>query len=135
MDAHLQAQVRRRAQNRCEYCRFPAQFTPVPFQVDHIIAEKHAGPSIFENLAWSCFFCNSFKGPNLAGIDRRTQEVTRLFNPRRDNWGKHFRYEGAVLKGRTAIGRATIEVLRINRLDAVTVRRSLLQEGISLIGT
>jgi hypothetical protein len=129
MDARLQAQVRRRAQNRCEYCRFPAELTPVPFQIDHIIAEKHGGPTTLENLAWSCFFCNSFKGPNLAGLDRRTQEVVRLFNPRRDKWTQHFRFEGGVLKGRTAIGRATIEVLRINRLDAVAVRRSLLQEG------
>jgi hypothetical protein len=134
MDARLQAQVRRRAQNRCEYCHFPAQFTPIPFQVDHIIAEKLGGPSTLENLAWSCFFCNSFKGPNLAGLDRRTQEVIRLFNPRRDKWKEHFRYEGAVLKGRTAIGRATIEVLRINRLDAVAVRRSLLEEGVRFIG-
>jgi hypothetical protein len=46
MDARLQAQVWRRAHNRCEYCQFPARLTPVPFQIDHIIAEKHGGATI-----------------------------------------------------------------------------------------
>ncbi len=31
--------------------------------------------------------------------------------------------------GLTAVGRVTIQVLRINRADAVAVRRSLRQEG------
>lgn len=83
-----------------------------------------------DNLAWSCYFCNTFKGPNLAGLDPRTEEVIRLFNPRRDKWSTHFSWEGPILKGRTPIGRATIEVLRINRLDAVTMRSSLLEEGV-----
>src|SRR5439155_7190530 len=44
---------------RCEYCRFPARLTRVPFQIDHIIAEKHGGRTTFENLALSWFFCNT----------------------------------------------------------------------------
>jgi hypothetical protein len=129
MDARLQSQVWRRAKRCCEYCRFPAELTRVPFQIDHIIAEKHRGRTTFENLALSCFFCNTFKGPNLAGLDPETQEVTRLYHPRRDRWGDHFRWRGAVLEGRTAVGRATVDVLRINRGDAVAVRQSLLEEG------
>ena len=63
MEAHLEAQVWRRARNRCEYCGFPAELTRVPFQIDHIIAEKHKGRTTLDNLALSCFFCNTFKGP------------------------------------------------------------------------
>ncbi|MGA2751482.1 MAG: HNH endonuclease signature motif containing protein [Verrucomicrobiota bacterium] len=128
MDARLQAQVWRRAQSRCEYCGFPARLTRVPFQIDHVIAEKHGGRTTLENLALSCFFCNTFKGPNLAGLDPKTQQVTRLFHPRRDRWHEHFRWNQAILEGLTAVGRATIEVLRINRDDAVAVRRSVMQE-------
>ncbi len=26
----------------------------LPFQIDHIIAEQHGGPTTLSNLAWSC---------------------------------------------------------------------------------
>jgi hypothetical protein len=129
MDARLEALVRRRARNCCEYCLFPAGLTRVPFQIDHIIAEKHQGKTTSENLALSCFFCNTFKGPNVAGVDPQTQKITRLFNPRCDRWQEHFKWDGPVLKGRTAVGRTTIEVLRINREDAVAVRKALIDES------
>jgi hypothetical protein len=130
MDTRLEAEVRRRAYERCEYCGFPARLTRVPFQMDHIIAEKHGGRTTLDNLALSCFHCNTFKGPNLAGVDPQTEKVTRLFHPRRDRWRDHFRWEGAILVGRTAVGRTTIEVLRINRDDAVAVRQSLWEEAV-----
>ena len=56
MDEALRQLVRQRAADRCEYCHLPAEYTDAPFQVDHIIAEKHHGPTIEENLAWSCFW-------------------------------------------------------------------------------
>lgn len=130
MEAGLREAVRRRAQYRCEYCRFPESLTRVPFQMDHAIPQKHGGPTALENLALSCFYCNTHKGPNLSGIDPQTEELVRLFHPRRDRWEDHFQWEGPVLAGRTPTGRATIQVLRINRADAVAVRRSLLEEGV-----
>ena len=130
MDARLEAQVWRCARNRCVYCHFPAEFTRVPFQIDHVIAEKHRGETKLGNLALSCLFCNTFKGPNVAGVDPHTRRITRLFNPRHDTWSRHFRWDGALLEGRTAVGRTTIEVLRMNRRDAVVVRQSLISEGI-----
>src|SRR5512135_536754 len=119
MDRRLQAAVRLRAEGRCEYCHFPEAFARLPFQVDHIIPEKHQGPTTLENLALSCFSCNTCKGPNLAGLDPQTGELTRLFHPRRDRWEGHFRWEGPVLFGLTAVGRVTVQVLRINGADAV----------------
>lgn len=83
-----------------------------------------------ENLAFSCFFCNTHKGSNLSGLDPQTGQLTRLFHPRQDRWQDHFRWDGGVLIRLTEIGRVTIHVLRINRADAVAVRRSLREEGV-----
>jgi hypothetical protein len=59
-----------------------------------------------------------------------TRKITRLFHPRRHKWDWHFRYDGPVLLGRTAIGRTTIEVLQINCDEELTLRESLMAEGL-----
>jgi len=132
MTAALKGLVRRRAQFRCEYCHFPERLSELRFQLDHILARKHGGPTSAENLAFACFRCNSHKGPNLSGIDPTTGKAERLFHPRADDWAAHFQWRGAVLIGRTAVGRATIGVLNINRPDVVLVRKALLAEGVRL---
>jgi hypothetical protein len=78
----------------------------------------------------TCFYCNSLKGPNIAGVDPRSGQIVRLYHPRRDIWGRHFRWEGPLLVGRTASGRATIAVLAINNPDAVAFRQALIEEGV-----
>ena len=69
MRRELLNRLRHLAGDRCEYCRLPSAFDPLPFQADHIIAEQHGGETLIENLAWSCLHCNKHKGPNIAGID------------------------------------------------------------------
>ena len=130
MQRQLVELVRRRAGFRCEYCQFPEKFSGLNFQIDHIIAEKHGGPTDEENLALSCIHCNSHKGPNVAGIDPVTKEIVRLFHPRRDRWDEHFRWEGAVLAGISPTGRATIGVLRMNESGAVALRRLFIRAGV-----
>ncbi len=130
MTAGLAQRARERAGGRCEYCRLPQAATSVPFEIDHVIARKHGGPTVASNLAIACFYCNSFKGADIAGLDPGTKRLTRLFHPRRHRWAWHFRWDGPVLVGRTAIGRTTIRVLQINCEDAVTLRRSLMAEGL-----
>jgi hypothetical protein len=129
MNDELRQWVRRRANQRCEYCHFPETFSFLPFQIDHIIAEKHLGPTVESNLAWTCYYCNSFKGPNLSGWHLATESVVRLFHPRRDAWDEHFLWTGPRLVGLTEIGNVTIHVLNINHSDAVEVRRWLLAIG------
>src|SRR5262245_9600965 len=107
MDETLVQEVWRRASNTCEYCLIPQDYYPAPSEIDHIISRQHGGPTILSNLALSCLHCNSHKGPNIAGIDPVTKKLTRLFHPRRHKWHRHFRWEGAYLAGRTAVGRAT----------------------------
>ena len=130
MDAALTDQVRQRARGLCEYCRLPEAHTVIAFEVDHVIPRKHAGPTRLSNLAWSCFYCNSFKGSDLAGRDLRTRKLTALFNPRRHKWDRHFRWDGPSLVGRTAIGRVTVAVLQINHPARVAHRELLIRLGV-----
>ena len=56
--------------------------------------------------------------------------VTTLFHPRQDLWQEHFEWHGAWLFGKTPKARATIQVLGINDAEAVSLRESLLEEGV-----
>src|SRR5438552_874399 len=107
MDPILEQSVWRRARRCCEYCRTPQEYEDAPAEIDHIIAEVHGGPTIASNLALSCLNCNRCKGPNLSGIDPQTDRHSRLFHPRRHAWSRHFFWDGALLRGRTAVGRTT----------------------------
>ena len=98
-------------------------------QIDHIIARQHGGSEDASNLALCCVHCNLHKGPNVAGIDSITQEVVRLYHPRRDKWREHFAWRGAVLIGLTSVGRATIQVLAVNDPNTIAVREALVTEG------
>ena len=126
--AALVAEVRGRAGGRCEYCRFPEAHAVIGFEVEHIIPVKHGGETTAANLALACFYCNRYKGPNVAGIAAPGGVVTRLFHPRLDVWEEHFAWEGPALIPRSDIGAVTIAVLRINLPNAVAVREILMGE-------
>ena len=130
MNSALAQFVRERARGLCEYCHIPEIYDRPAFEFEHVIARQHGGLTIAINLAWVCFSCNKRKGPNLAGIDERTGTIALLFNPRRNKWPRHFRWEGALLVGRTPIGRATIATLGINLPLRVRLRQELLGEGV-----
>ncbi len=130
MDRALEDRVRARAGDQCEYCRMPQQYDAIPFEIDHITAGHHGGKTVAANLCLACFADNRYKGPNIAGIDPKTQKVTPLFHPRRQKWERHFRWDGAQLVGRTAVGRTTIAVLKINHPRRVCLREELIDEGV-----
>jgi hypothetical protein len=130
MEAALTRQVWQRARRCCEYCRMPQDYDDATFEIDHIIPKKHGGLDVATNLALSCFWCNSFKGSDLAGLESRTRKLTPLFHPRRHKWSRHFRWDGPFLRGRTPIGRVTVAVLQINDPFRVELREGLIEEGI-----
>ncbi|MHB1426207.1 MAG: HNH endonuclease [Gemmataceae bacterium] len=130
MDKALVQQIRERAHRCCEYCQLPQDYSNVAFEIDHVIAQKHGGATVAGNLALSCFRCNSFKGTDLASLDPLTRKLTPLFNPRRHKWGRHFRWDGRILEGRTPIGRVTIALLNINEPFRVTLRADLIEAGV-----
>jgi hypothetical protein len=125
MDATTRSRVRDRAGNRCEYCRIHQQHYIITFHVEHIVAQQHHGGGDEANLALACHFCNRHKGPNLAGMDPTTGELTRLFNPRTDTWSQHFQIQAGRIIGLTPVGRTTVYVLNMNRPDRVRVRLEL----------
>ncbi len=130
MDDSLTQFVWERAQFCCEYCQIHEDYSRLAFEIDHIVAKKHGGLTNEDNLALTCFYCNRFKGPNIAGIDPRSRRVVTLFNPRRQKWQRHFRWDGPVLIGRTPVGRATVAVLNINDPEAVAMRGALIDAAL-----
>jgi hypothetical protein len=128
MDEALRAFVRERAGHRCEYCRLhedDADF--LAFHIEHIIAKQHGGTDIPDQLCLACSECNWAKGPNLAGI--LNGKLYRLFNPRKQKWKRHFRWDNTTLVGKTKTGIVTIQVLNINEPSRVMLRENLLFEG------
>jgi len=121
--------ARQRASGCCEYCGRPEIHGPYPFHVDHILALKHGGSTAPDNLAWACFQCNTAKGSNIAAIDPQTGELAALFNPRKEQWDQHFRFEDGVIVGLTPAGRVTVQVLRLNEPETVEIRARHLRRG------
>ena len=100
-----------------------------PHEADHVIAEKHGGATSLENLAWACFYCNRFKGSDLASVDPTSQKAVFLFNPRGQRWHRHFRLNGGRIEGITASGRATVTLLHLNDAERVAYRLGLIDIG------
>jgi HNH endonuclease len=129
MEETLAQTVKLRARSLCEYCLLPQKYRPLAHQFDHIIAVKHRERTTTADLAMACFACNLHQGTNLSGVDPQTRKVVRLFDPRRQNWKRHFRWQGAQLVGKTQCGRATVRTLRIDLPIRVAFRQSLIDIG------
>ena len=128
MDAALRAFVRERAGRRCEYCRLHEDDDDfLAFHVEHVIAKQHGGLDDPDALCWACAQCNWAKGPNVAGL--LGGKLYSLFNPRKQNWQRHFRWEHTLLVGKTKTGIVTVQVLDINGPARVMLRENLLFEG------
>ena len=115
--------VRQRARTRCEYCGLSQEAEPFfKFHIEHIVARQHGGADEAENLALACYHCNCRKGTNLTAIDPQSRQVVPLFHPRQHDWAEHFALAGEVVEGRTATGRATASLLRMNAPDRRRLR-------------
>ena len=133
MSSYVPAQLRRlvaeRARHICEYCLIAEEDTFLGGQVEHIIAAKHGGATVEENLALACVFCNRFKGSDIATLLPDSGQLCRLFNPRIDTWAEHFRLQDMRLIGLTDIGRATVALLGLNHPDRLLEREALADVG------
>ncbi|HKI31902.1 MAG TPA: HNH endonuclease signature motif containing protein [Gemmataceae bacterium] len=127
--AALRRLVRDRAGHCCEYCRIPESVTLTTHAIDHVIAEKHGGPTVAENLALSCAICNMHKGSDLASVDPLTGEIVLLFHPRRDRWSEHFRLMDGRVEPLTPTGRVTARLLQLNSPPRVEERALLVAAG------
>jgi len=131
VSAQLRRQVAERAGQRCSYCRSP-EFVGIPMVVDHVIPLSADGATTLNNLALACYRCNEFKGARLNASDPRTSEVVPLFNPCAQEWHRHFAWsnDGLHIRGLTAVGRATIEALRLNNDWLIRARRIWISAGL-----
>lgn len=123
MDQATRELVRERAGNRCEYCGLHQSDLPfLRFHTEHIIARQHGGSDHDSNLALACNHCNLHKGPNLSAIVPQTKQVVPLFHPRRQRWTEHFVQEDIYIIGLTPVGRATVQLLKMNDLSQLELR-------------
>lgn len=129
--AALRRAVAKRAHRLCEYCLIHEDDTFFGCQIEHIIAEKHSGGTIAENLAYACVFCNRCKGSDVGSIHPHTAQLVRLFNPRSDRWAEHFALEPETLaiRGVTEIGLVTVRLLEMNHPDRLSERAALAAVG------
>lgn len=93
------------------------------FHVDHVEPQSAAGPTTFGNLALACVSCSLRKGARTLAVDPTTGEETRLFNPRVDDWNARFEVTSdCEIQGRSAVARATVALLQMNRAIAIAIR-------------
>ena len=123
--ADLRRLVAERAAYVCEYCLIAEEDTILGCQVDHIISEKHGGPTEAENLAYACSFCNRAKGSDVGSVDWETGQFFRFFNPRTDRWADHFRLDGLRIEGQTPVGSVTVRIFALNVRDRLLERQAL----------
>jgi hypothetical protein len=108
--------VARRAGRRCEYRRAPEEVFNFPCEVEHVFPVSRGGADDESNLCLACRACNARKGERVSFRDEETQEVTTLFDPRRQRWAEHFTVDpdsGEII-GATPTGRATVACLDLN---------------------
>jgi HNH endonuclease len=127
--AELRRLIYARARGRCEYCLMPDLASFAAHEIDHIIAQKHGGLTVADNLALACAFCNRRKSSDLAAIDPITGEIVRLFHPRLHHWDEHFRWDNAQITAMTPIGRATINLLQLNLSTRLQEREYLMRSN------
>lgn len=135
MSSYINAELRRlvelRANGACEYCKIHETDTFFGCHVDHIIAEKHGGLTVENNLAYACAVCNRAKGTDIGSLVPGTQKLVRLFNPRIDRWDEHFRVdaESLAILPLTEIGAATAQLLGLNQIERLLERKALATIG------
>ncbi|MEM8523218.1 MAG: HNH endonuclease signature motif containing protein [Bacteroidota bacterium] len=124
-------EVIERAFGKCEYCLSWMHNAIHTFHIEHIRPFHLSEDSSIENLALSCGGCNSFKSIKTSAIDPVTKELVSLFNPRKHEWKEHFTWSDDYLQviGITPIGRATVEILRLNRTGLINLRRLTILSG------
>jgi hypothetical protein len=127
--SYISTELRRlvvaRAEGLCEYCLIAEEDTFYGCEVDHVISEKHGGPTREDNLSYACVFCNQAKGSDIGSIHWETGQFVRLFHPRTDRWSDDFALAGSRLVGVTPVGIVTAKILGFNSGERLLERQTL----------
>ena len=127
----LQRQIRHRFGECCAYCRTAEFLTAMTFEFEHIRPLSVSGETVFKNLCFACPSCNRHKGDRQTAIDSESGEMVALFHPQQQVWTEHFAWSesGTEIRGLTAVGRATISALHMNRPMLVRARAMWVKLG------
>jgi len=115
--------VIKRALGLCEYCLLHESQSFIGFEIDHIISIKHGGSNRANNLAYSCLYCNQYKGSDIGTMLLPSDDYIRFYHPRKDRWNEHFKLEDAIILPRTPIAESTIKILKLNDTDRLIERQ------------
>jgi hypothetical protein len=109
---------------RCGYCRSGQRVIGVRLILDHLTPRARGGKDDEANLWPCCQPCNGFKQARTQARDPLSDVVVPFFNPRQQRWGEHFAWEedGRLIVGLTAVGRATVAALQLNREELIEAR-------------
>lgn len=116
--------VAARAADRCEYCRMHQSLQGATFHIEHIVPQSAGGSDDPENLCLACPSCNLHKSNRRSAPDPETGREAALFDPRNQQWGEHFMWDGYRVVGRTPTGRATATALEMNHSRRLRVREA-----------
>ncbi len=131
VSAKLREIVAKRSHHRCAYCLTDEQISGVLFTIDHIIPQALGGQTVAENLCLACWDCNLIKNKRIADIDPETGQMTSLFHRYKHLWQEHFAWQdkGLLVIGLTPTGRATVNLLKLNRPALVHAREWWIKVG------
>ena len=105
----------------------PPDFATQSFSVEHIIPVSLNGKTELGNLALACPGCNAHKYKKIRSPDPADGKVVPLYNPRTQQWQEHFRWnhDFSRIVRLTAVGRATVQALKLNRPGLIKIRNAL----------
>lgn len=120
----MRSLVAERATGCCEYCLGQEKFATHRFSIDHVVPVEKGGGTDLENLALACQGCNNLKYARIEAVDPDTNTIVPLYNPRQESWHDHFQWNEnyTVILGISPIGRATVQLLKLNREMLVNQR-------------
>jgi len=127
----VRMRVRADANHQCGYCRSLQQYVLGMLEIEHIIPKAAGGSDDEDNLWLACRLCNVYKGTQTHAKDPVTNRKVKLFNPRQQQWKRHFAWtnDGSFISGLTATGRATVLALQLNNPYAIMVRQAWISAG------
>ncbi|MEN9612135.1 MAG: hypothetical protein RLZZ628_2949 [Bacteroidota bacterium] len=132
MKESIKQTVQQRAQFCCEYCLAQANISADSFVMEHILPVAKGGSNHLDNLAYSCQRCNNHKFTATHALDEVTGTTAPLYNPRDEVWENHFEWSDdfTEILGKSPTGRATVNRLKLNRVNLVNLRRILVKLGL-----
>ena len=100
------------------------KFSSQSFSLEHILPKILGGDDELYNLALACQGYNNFKFTKIFVMDKETNNVVYLFNPRQDKWTEHFKWNNnfTVIIGLTSVGNVTVNALQLNRDNLINQR-------------